>query len=385
MDLALLQWLTAGAAFVFFATATVLRSMAPDEASLRLWQWAGLLFTGAQIAGALRNTVPMLPAVEIGNVLASLGAVYVFQGTRVLLGRAPIRYLWLPVAVFAVAVSTYYTAVQPDIVARVMLLSPIGAACFAGSAWLFWHHREALLGNGTKAISGLYSGVALLYALRAALAPVGMTSQDYSETDNWAVAGIHAIAIVFFGAAAVALTWVVSTRQRRELDQARQQAEAANEQLLAMTWTDPLTGVANRARIASLLDSEVAMSALGADLIVLLIALDSRTVDFDPRTAERDLITIAEAACERLQLTEPVVDTVGRWGDDSLLLLLPDTDEGRARRFAELLHSDLPAGTRCTYALTRVRTADSPDEVLGRLNEGRYTALAIGSGWIETV
>lgn len=180
----------------------------------------------------------------------------------------------------------------------------------------------------------------------------------------------------------------------RELADRAEEAEEANQRLLAMTWTDYLTGLATRSRIENVLDSELGLVDLvGGQLCVALISVDGlpelRSV-LGHRAADAAIAEYAEVVREHLAPNDVVFEAVGRWADDQFLAILSGTnfDQARlvaARAFVALSERSEKLGgpSRCSVVITHARSTDTSDTLASRLAVGRYQALDEGLGIVE--
>jgi diguanylate cyclase (GGDEF)-like protein len=124
---------------------------------------------------------------------------------------------------------------------------------------------------------------------------------------------------------------------QEELRQNNQALVGANERLHALASTDPLTLLPNHRSTVSLLDQEIERARrYGHSCSVLFIDLDHFKALNDSYghasgdDALRDLALL-------LQATVRTMDTVGRWGGEEFVVLLPETDNAAAMGLAERL------------------------------------------------
>ncbi len=127
---------------------------------------------------------------------------------------------------------------------------------------------------------------------------------------------------------------------------------SARDTLRFRSAYDPLTGLWNRVGVLETLGRELARSERqGTCLSVVMADLDGfRRVNARFGTMAGD-VALREAA-RRLQSGARAWDTVGRYGGEEFLLVLPETDADRARACTERLRAafregpmDLPGGT----------------------------------------
>lgn len=180
----------------------------------------------------------------------------------------------------------------------------------------------------------------------------------------------------------------------RQLSDRADEAEEANQRLLAMTWTDYLTGLATRSRIANVLDSELGLvDLIGGQLCVALISVDGlpelRSVS-GHRASDAVVAEYADVVREYLAPNDVVFEAVGRWADDQFLAILSGTSLDQARAVADRTHAalrersqQLGGPSRCSVVITEARPLDTSDTLASRLAAGRYRALDEDLGIVE--
>lgn len=178
-------------------------------------------------------------------------------------------------------------------------------------------------------------------------------------------------------------------RRYEELAERAEEAEEINQRLVAITWTDYLTGLASRARIESVLDSELGMVDLvGGSLCVMLIGINGlpevRAV-LGHQAVDVMIAGYAEVAREHLAPGGVVFEAVGRWAEDQFLAILSGTDIKQALEVAQRTQAALAgkaaaleSPTNCCLVVTAVETGESIDTIVTRLGAGRYRALDEG-------
>lgn len=171
-----------------------------------------------------------------------------------------------------------------------------------------------------------------------------------------------------------------------------QLAQLTMDELARRASTDELTGLANRRRMVEAIGSELLRFArYGHPFSVILIDIDHfKTVNdrFGHAAGDRVLVTLATRTTEVLR----DVDTLGRWGGEEFVVILPET------RFEETLYKATalcahvagmplleahPVTISCGVA--SVRPGDSLDSLLQRADEALYAAKRLGRNRAEGV
>ncbi|MCU0754176.1 MAG: diguanylate cyclase [Xanthomonadales bacterium] len=139
-------------------------------------------------------------------------------------------------------------------------------------------------------------------------------------------------------------------RERNRVVQAQaEQLKLANDQLTEQSRllyqhsiTDPLTGVANRARGMQLLEGAAAESAGSPGLAVLIVDIDHFKAINDRHghpVGDQALIAVAEALHQGM----PAGGSLARFGGEEFLVVLRQTNPAKARALAEQLRQRVEA------------------------------------------
>jgi len=169
--------------------------------------------------------------------------------------------------------------------------------------------------------------------------------------------------------------------------------------LRAFRWTeeqaseariDSLTGLANRRAVEEILAAEIARAArFRHDLAVVLLDLDRfKEINDSFGHAAGDAM-LREVSRLLLSLARQG-DTVGRWGGEEFVVVLPETDLAGAQRFAERLRrtieshavGEMKTSTSCGVAT--MLTQDSVEELLGAADKALYQAKSNGRNRTES-
>ena len=160
------------------------------------------------------------------------------------------------------------------------------------------------------------------------------------------------------------------------------------DRLRVAATTDDLTGLANRRRLGQLLDEERGRTRrYGAPFSVLLIDFDHFKAINDRHghgVGDEALQLFARVATEALRTT----DTVGRWGGEEFLVVLPNTDTDGARRLAErvadrirstpLPTADAELALTVSIGIVAFDGAEKIDALVSRADRALYQAKASG-------
>lgn len=170
---------------------------------------------------------------------------------------------------------------------------------------------------------------------------------------------------------------------RKEKD--RQVAELI-EELQILSIRDPLTGLSNRRYFAhAFTDEQARISRKEANLSLIFADLDHFKRINDSRGHHvGDQVLKATAA--HLQACCRPYDTPARWGGEEFIILLPDTDEEEAARFAERVRLTLREGlapiiafpVTISIGVAQYRPGESLETLIQRADRALYLAKQNG-------
>ncbi len=181
--------------------------------------------------------------------------------------------------------------------------------------------------------------------------------------------------------AAMILSMCFFSRYHRQLQLSRY----THEELATLANTDSLTELSNRRHVAEKLNSELLrFNRYGEIFSVIVFDVDhfkKINDQYGHRVGDQTLVAIAERA--RGQLRE--VDTLGRWGGEEFLILLPQTDYMGVLKKAVTMceeFSDTPIINQLfisvSCGVTTVSHGDSMETLLDRADKALYIAKENG-------
>lgn len=160
-----------------------------------------------------------------------------------------------------------------------------------------------------------------------------------------------------------------------------QLAQLTVDELARLANTDELTKLANRRRMVEALDYELARFArYGHAFSVILIDIDHfKTVNdrFGHAVGDQTLVALAARTMDMLR----DVDTLGRWGGEEFVVILPETKFDETLQKAALLCRHVATRplvgeqtTTISCGVTSVVAGDSADSLLQRADVALYAA-----------
>ena len=209
----------------------------------------------------------------------------------------------------------------------------------------------------------------------------------------WQTVGFRALmALILFGSLAAAWRWSVARieMRRRTLERELKEREA----LLERATRDPLTRLWNRQAILEILARE--MHSAKANNKPLGIAL----IDIDYFKRVNDTMghlmgdTVLRSMAEHIVKRIRVGDSLGRYGGEELLLVLPDAAprapflpiERLQRAIARIPfdHEGVPFHITASFGVAWFAAGrDSPEDLIGRADEALYVAKDRGRDRVE--
>lgn len=346
-----------------------------------LWALGLMLQAAAFLLLALRGQAPDWASVVLAYVLLSctlalaLGAVRQFQGL-------PMPWPWLALPVLASC--ALYPLYVDDLRARILWTSVVLPLQLLLTLWALWRPQSPVRPRGALLLSAGLALQAFLLALGGLLVAfetrASAPPMSGHQALQWPVF-LSAFVVIIL----TAVGFILMTKDR---------ADAFNLHIAAH---DPLTGVANRRSLIMALDRDVARSRrLREAYALLMLDIDHfKHVNdtYGHQAGDEVLRHMAAVVLERLRAQ----DTVGRYGGEEFLVLLPHTDLDGARDLAEQLRRAV-ARTPCHWEGQKITVTvsigiwggligreDSWDMLVDAADRAMYLAKQNGRNRVEIV
>lgn len=297
------------------------------------WAWgAGLSSLGLLLLG-LRDQLPLLVSVLVGNLLALLGDLVFNAGMLVAARRRAPWRLGLGAWALAGGLLLWFATAQPSAGLRVQVYSGASLIFSSFALWAAW-----LAPTGRERQTLRWMALALLPYLAALLwraATVGPSSAGLLDSSPQL-----SLLLLVSSCELLAMTALVGLLASQWLQQRIEQ----------LASVDPLTGLLNRRSFQEAVDHEWRRSLRhGHALACLLVDIDHfKQINDRYGHAAGDQALQAAAALLRRQLRD--ADLSCRWGGEEFVCLLPETDEAAACAVAERLRAAVLAEARGTAA-----------------------------------
>lgn len=176
--------------------------------------------------------------------------------------------------------------------------------------------------------------------------------------------------------------------QSRQIEEANQKLNAANERLQVLARQDALTGVANRRHLVEELERNFqTFQRYASEFSLILLDIDhfKRINDlYGHHTGDQ----VLKATTARILAGLREIDHIGRWGGEEFLCILPNTGFEEALACAERLRRDLATArlvdalpelsVTASFGVATCRQDDSIDTLMGRADKALYEAKEKG-------
>lgn len=351
---------------------------------LRLWMLSFLCASVYCINLLVRDHLPLALWVSVVLTQGSiaLAAYLCFQGGRAYMGRAPVPH-WIAGCAMAVvlALSVYFTEVQPHLGARFVLSGLMSGVCFLLTAHTIAHggFRKVPLRYLFAGVLAFHGGFVLLRPLLFRLAlPEGAVDPESGMvvmlSQFVVMEAMLALVLTAFGALMLTNEFITS-------------------ELRHLAEVDPLTNVFNRRAFLTLLDKAISSAQrTQTALPVLVMDLDhfKKVNDTWGHRAGDDVLRNFVVLANRCLRKE---DVIGRLGGEEFAIFLPNAGGGGAIAVAERLRALVEAhpvvtGQRSialtvSVGVTLCPGGESADAALQRADEAMYLAKERGRNRVE--
>lgn len=182
----------------------------------------------------------------------------------------------------------------------------------------------------------------------------------------------------------------IVSRLMRFIDTVTSELEASNKEITKLSLTDRLTQLANRTQLERVLEDNLQRALRYATpFAVILVDLDHfKQVNDTHGHLAGDEVLLAVASL--LSSHTRAVDTVGRWGGEEFLIIIPNGSVSDAALAAEKLRSafdahDFPVAGRQigSFGVTAFVPGDTAEMVVRRADEALYAAKRAGRNRVE--
>lgn len=307
----------------------------------------------------MRGALPDLLSIIVGNLFASGSLIISFEGVRRFFGRAPQPLFSFGLIISMLPPLVYYTYAAPNVVARIIIVSAVGAIIGFRIAFEFLRNAAGESQFTSRFAAASYFVFALLMSARAVLTPLFAANSNDFLAPDWTQAASFTTLIVFVIIWAILYILLNSERLQQEL-------KATQTELETLAATDFLTGTTNNRRFYESGENEIQRARrFRHPLSLLMFDLDffKRINDTYGHAGGDKVLKEVAAVCRR---TLRNIDVLGRLGGEEFAVLLPYTDGAGARTIAEYLRVAIEE-TEIEFAneIIRVTASFGISEIIG--------------------
>jgi diguanylate cyclase (GGDEF)-like protein len=351
----------------------------PGLRGVRFLSWA---LGCALVAVALLALRPYLPAwatILLANAALFACALLVYIATADTLA-APLRFLpWgIGLALVALAGNTWFTYVNRELAARIIIISATCAIYSAAIATLFVRHYPSekqvpavtTLRSLTAALAGLQVLEVILQTARMVITVLHPPTEILHL--NMVQAAFTYFIMLVNIATGCGVIWLAVCLHRRDL------------QMLAQT--DGLTGLLNRRAFEEILIREMRRAArAGKSSTVLLLDID-HFKEVNDSLGHQAGDEVLQRVGAKLREGTRSADSVARYGGEEFVMLLHDASEAQAEEVAWRLRGeiaslrDLPGKIRVTVSIgvAASQAGDTVDHLIRRCDDAMYRSKRAG-------
>ena len=326
----------------------------------------------------LRGYVAPFLSVTLANLLAVVAFLSLYEGVARFAG---VRSWWKPLSALggaAVVVVYYYSEVRSDIVPRIVAMGAATAVIRGATAWTLlglagWRTAKAAGSQwGTRLLLGCFLALLSAIGLERTIGTLWVGApQDFMQRNAFQTSTmtLNVLYIAVFG-----LCFLLMSSQEL-LAQSQEESQR-----------DSLSGALNRRGIEARLALELKRcNRSGQRLSVALVDLDWFKAIND-RLGHAAGDKALRAAAEAMETRLRDVDSLGRYGGDEFLVVLPHTTLEHAGAVGERLRSAvnegaiLSSGERLTLSIGMTEASPEDDAIalIARADEALYQAKSAG-------
>ena len=192
-------------------------------------------------------------------------------------------------------------------------------------------------------------------------------------------------------AIAVDISELKATQNR--LAEAHAELVLKNRELLRLSTTDMLTGLANRQHVETAFTEGLDGVSRGEAFALLMLDIDHfKSINDRYGHLRGDAVLCSLARLLREEA--PSLCAVGRWGGEEFLICCPGMSLAEAFVLAERLREaivrlpldglDAQGGITCSFGVAAAREGDTVSSLLSRADQALYAAKALGRNRVET-
>lgn len=349
------------------------RSYPPSIKGLGEWSAALLVIFVGGLLAASHGKLPEFFTTAAPNFLLCAGVYLLYFGSQRFYDEAPRPWRWMTLITVVLLATMWFTWVEPHYVIRLRLVTVLLALLFAVHAVLVLKQGRPSFARALAIlVLTVVTGIQIIRVVTTFTLPTGNNVLDTSPQHAFFIASFSA-SILLFSISAVLLA---SDRLHTELEH--------------LATRDSLTNALTRRYMDEACAKELERSRRsGHTMAMVMLDLDHfKTVNdsYGHQAGDRVLIQFVTKASALLRKA----DSLGRFGGEEFLLLLPETTLDEAVVVTERIresctHSDQePSCTVSIGITTNHKDSDTMNTLLARADAALYRAKSGGRNRVET-
>lgn len=336
-----------------------IRGLGDWAAASSVWLLASFLF-------GCRGQLPASWAMVLANSLLLQGAIFYCMGCRRFYGHVRQWRLWAAVLLAETLAFSWFTYARPSFGMQLVVITASMLGTYGATLYFLLRHGDRRLPQHlVELVLGLHMAVLVLRLVTASAGHSGDNLLQPSLYQNLYV-GSYVLTVLLLTVGAVLMA---SDRLTREMEY--------------LASHDPLTQALNRRALAQRGAQELSRSQRhGHALALMMIDLDHfKQVNDHHGHLHGDAVLQHFARQAKAQLRR--ADTLGRWGGEEFMVLLPETNQAQAQATAARIHAALAQGhaldCRLSIGLATWQAGeDSLDAMIARADAALYQAKEQG-------
>lgn len=351
------------------------RSYPPSIRGLGAWAAALAMMFLAGVLASRRDALPHLVTINAATALLWFGQYVGLLGSQRFFGQ-PVRHArWVwPIAV-ALLVQLWFTHVEPDFRARLMLTTVLTAVLSGVHASLIFRRRPLTFARSLAV--GVLALLVLVQLLRLATALDNGASGDFFD-------GEQPLQLLYITAFSVAILLF-------SMSMVLMASERLHQELAHLVSHDSLTNAVTRRHLTVACRAELERCRRhGRHLAVLVMDLDHfKQINDTHGHQAGDAVLVRFVATVKGLLRPP--DMVGRFGGEEFVAMLPEVTLAEAAAVAERIRSVVTTSEalyRCTVSIgvaLSEQPADTVEALVARADAAMYLAKKGGRNRVEVV
>lgn len=301
-------------------------------AGFGFWLLGNIFFLLNFVLFGLRGIINDFLSIVLANTFGIIGATFRLEGIRIFFKGGKLRIWLLSVSVFVFILYIYFTYLEPNVQIRGMIAPLVYALV---NMYIF----SIILSSRTKNVMALFLGS---FSLIASIIGIGSIAFWILNNEHtiFQASSYNSTIIIFILISeitwAVSLIMLSSQRMNDEITELTKQLEE-------FASFDELTGIYNRRKFFEIGNAELERAKrYNRSLSLIMFDLNNFKNINDSHghmIGDEALKKVIRVCKKQLRIQ----DTIGRFGGDEFVILLPETDITKSTEIANRLHQEIQA------------------------------------------